>query len=130
MRSFFAALIVLTTVGGFASQADAASLKGSWAGSGYFEFDSGKRERVRCRVSYSPQTPKVVAVSANCASASGKVNQTGSLSSAGNGRYIGDFYNAQFDIGGRIRVVVKGAIQTITFNASNGGSGRVTLSQR
>ena len=44
-------------------------------------------------------------------------------------RYVGDFYNAQYDIGGRIRVIVNGTRQTVTFTSGNGG-GRLSLQKR
>jgi hypothetical protein len=57
-------LLSSTLLSGFGSvPAWAASLHGSWSGSGYIVPKSGQKESVRCRVSYSPQGTKVVAVS-------------------------------------------------------------------
>lgn len=44
-------------------------------------------------------------------------------------RYIGDFYNSQYDISGRIRVSISGSSQTVTF-ASDRGSGSLSLRRR
>ena len=52
----------------FAGAASSASLQGTWSGRGYVKPTEGQREMVSCRVSYSPQGSKVVAVSATCAS--------------------------------------------------------------
>ena len=95
-------------------------LQGTWSGSGTVEPTGGQREKVRCRVSYSPQGSKVVAVSATCASASTKIRQTGQLSMVTPNRYVGDFYNSEYDISGRIRVSVSGSSQTVTFSSPRG----------
>lgn len=109
--------------------ADAASLDGAWSGSGYIQPNSGARENVRCRISYDRQTDKVYGVVATCATPSNKIQQTGTLLRVTEGRYVGDFYNGQFDISGRVRVIMKGARQTVTFSSAK-GSGTVDLSRR
>jgi hypothetical protein len=35
-------------------------------------------------------------------------------------RYVGDFYNSEYDISGRIRVSVSGSSQTVTFSSARG----------
>jgi hypothetical protein len=95
-------------------------LRGTWSGSGTVEPAGGQREMVRCRVSYSPQGSKVVAVSATCTSASTTIRQTGQLSMVTPNRYVGDFYNSEYDISGRIRVSVSGSSQTVTFSSPRG----------
>lgn len=116
-------LLVMPNVAG------AASLDGSWTGSGYVQPNSGARENVRCRVSYDRQTDKVYGVIATCATPSNKIHQTGTLLKVSEGRYVGDFYNGQFDISGRVRVIMKGARQTITFSSAK-GSGAMELRRR
>ena len=109
--------------------AAAAGLNGTWSGSGYMEPASGKRERVRCVVNYSRETPKVFAVSATCASGSASVRQTGEVLKIRSNLYAGDFHNQQFNIRGRVRVTVSGRRQTVTFSSDDGG-GRLTLRKR
>jgi hypothetical protein len=99
-------------------------LQGTWSGSGTVEATGGQHEKVRCRVSYSPQGSKVVAVSATCASASTTIRQTGQLSIVTPNRYVGDFYNSEYDISGRIRVSVSCSTQTGTFSSPRGKGSR------
>lgn len=117
------------SLGAVSTVAVADSLGGSWSGSGYVTPADGQREKVRCRVNYSPQGEKVVAVSATCASASMTIQQTGQLSKVTANKYVGDFYNSQYDISGRIRVSVNGGSQTVTFTSAH-GSGSLNLSRR
>lgn len=112
-----------------ASGAVAEPLQGSWSGNGFFKPTDGKRESVRCRVSYSPQGTSVVAVSATCASASATIRQSGQLSMVSPNKYVGDFHNSDFDISGRIRVSVSGKSQTVSFTSSK-ASGSMSLSKR
>lgn len=108
------------TLGG-ASVANAEPLSGTWSGSGYVQPKDGQREKVRCRVSYSPQGAQVVSVNATCASASVTIHQTGSLSMVSPTRYVGDFHNPEFDVSGRVRVTISGSSQTVTFSGARGG---------
>jgi hypothetical protein len=111
-----------------ATGAEAQSLEGTWSGSGYAQALSGTAERIRCRVSYARAGGGTYGFSAVCASPSYKVNQSGTVSPAGPNRFVGDFYNAEYDIGGRVRVVVSGSKQTVTLS-SDRGSGQLNLSR-
>lgn len=122
-----AVAVILMTGGATAALSD--PLQGSWSGSGYIKPTDGKRENVKCRVSYSPQGASVVAVSATCASASATIRQSGQLSMVSPSRYIGDFYNSEFDISGTIRVSVKGGSQTVSFSSSK-ANGNLNLTKR
>lgn len=112
-----------------APQAVAQTLNGSWTGSGFVKPTSGQREKVRCRVRYSKQSAKVYGVSARCASASTTLNQTGELLKVRPNLFVGDFYNAQFDFRGRIRVVISGKSQRVTLSG-DGASGSLRLRKR
>lgn len=112
-----------------ATAASAGDLAGSWSGSGYIKPKSGSKENVQCRVGYEKQSAKVFRVSATCANASGKIIQTGEVLEAGADRYVGDFYNPQFDISGRVRVRLAGNRQTVTFSGPQ-GQGALTLSKK
>ena len=109
-----------------ASRANAEPLSGTWSGSGYVQPRDGQREKVRCRVTYSPQGASVVAVSATCASASTTIHQTGSLSVGSQRKYVGDFYKREYDVSGRIRVSISGSSQTVSFSGAK-GSGSLSL---
>jgi hypothetical protein len=119
------ALALVFSVG----RADAASLEGSWSGSGVVNPTDGPREKVRCRISYRRESAKVYGLTATCATRSNKVQQTGTLLMVSATSYVGDFYNPAHDISGRVRVVVRGSRQTVTFKSAR-GSGRVTLRRR
>jgi hypothetical protein len=108
--------------------ATAQELSGNWSGGGTVRLPSGESERVRCRVTYSRLSSKVYAVAATCTTQSTTIRQTGELLMVRPGRYIGDFYNPQFDIGGRIRVRVSGNRQAVTMTSSH-GTGSLTLSR-
>lgn len=113
--------------GGAAAQG--AALDGMWTGGGYVAVESGKRERVSCRVRYSRENPDVFGVHAVCASQSVKLTQTGTVSRAGPNRFVGDFYNAEYDISGRVRVIVSGSSQTVTLTSAR-GTGSLSLSRK
>lgn len=104
----------------------AVGLNGTWSGSGYVKPTSGERESVRCRVTFNRQSSKVFGVRATCASSSNNIRQTGEVLMIRPNYYVGDFYNRQYDISGRIRVTVRGSTQTVTFSGDN-GRGQLTL---
>jgi hypothetical protein len=106
-----------------------ASLGGSWSGSGFIHPSSGERETVRCRVTYNRQSSKVFGVRATCASKGNRLRQTGEVLLIRPGRYVGDFYSKQFDVGGRISVTLRGSRQTVTFTG-DGVRGRLSLRRR
>lgn len=112
----------------FSGVANAEPLQGTWSGSGYVKPTNGERERVSCRVSYQPQGASV-AVKATCASSSTTIHQTGQLSKVTANKYVGDFYNSEYDVSGRIRVSISGSSQTVSFAGSK-GSGSLNLSRR
>ncbi len=119
------ALALVLSIG----QADAASLEGTWSGSGVANPKDGPREKVRCRISYKRESEKVFGLTATCATRSNKIQQTGKLLMVSATSYVGDFYNPAHDVSGRVRVVIRGSRQTVTFQSAR-GSGRVTLRKR
>jgi hypothetical protein len=74
MRSFqvFAALLITVFIIS-AVPADAAGLRGTWAGGGYIHPRAGNRERVRCVERYQQEAAKVFGVRATCASSAGSI---------------------------------------------------------
>ena len=126
---FLPALVSVPFLALATQAAHAVPLDGTWTGSGFVTPSSGQRERVSCRVSYSRQGPSVYAFSATCATASAKFNQSGQLTMVNESRYIGDFFNPEYNLSGRARVVVSGSRQTVTLS-SQSGSGQLNLSKR
>ena len=118
--SFFGAATLLLAVSAAPVSAAAVALDGTWSGSGYIKPTSGHRERIRCRVTFDRQSPKVFGVRATCASSSNSVRQTGEVLMIRPNYYAGDFYNRQYDMSGRIRVRVTGSTQTVTFSGESG----------
>lgn len=113
-----------STLGATASAAS--SLDGVWSGSGEVNPKDGDRETVRCRVQYKQESEKVFGVTATCATRSRKIQQTGKVLKATASTYVGDFYNQSYDVSGRVRVVLNGATQTVTFRSAR-GTGSVSL---
>lgn len=96
------------------TSADAGGLAGSWRGSGWVILSSGKKERARCRASYSPTSGKSYTLKASCATSSAKATQTATLTEVSKNRFRGSFYNPEFNVSGTIRVVLKGRSQSVT----------------
>jgi hypothetical protein len=129
MKSIVSSFAFAAMLACFAMPALSATLNGTWSGTGYIKPNEGARENVRCRVTYSKQSSKVYGVRATCATSSQSIRQTGELLMIRPNRYVGDFYNKQFDIGGRIAVTISGSSQTVTFSSGNGG-GQLRLKKR
>jgi hypothetical protein len=107
----------------------ASMLEGTWTGGGYVQPANGERERVTCKVVYRQISDKLHSVTATCATASMKIVQTGELTTVREDRYIGDFANIDYKVFGRVRVVVKGNSQNVTFS-SEVGTGTLALKRR
>jgi hypothetical protein len=123
-------LAAILNVLSLAQPATAASmLEGTWTGGGYVQPRNGARERVSCKVVYRRLNETVHTVTATCATASMKIVQTGELTTVREGRYIGDFANLEYKIFGRVRVIVKGNSQNVTFT-SEAGEGTLALRRR
>lgn len=112
-----------------AAPAAAASLQGSWSGKGYVSPKEGARESVTCRISYSQESGTVYGVKATCASPSASIRQTGEVLMVNPNLFVGDFYNPDFDMSGRVRVTLSGSSQTVTFSGDH-GSGSIILTKR
>jgi hypothetical protein len=107
--------------------AAASALSGTWSGSGVAVPNDGAKEKVSCRISYSPQGAKLVGVNVKCTSTSTKrIVQAGQLKQVGENTYVGQFASAKHAVSGRVTVTVSGSVQTVTFN-SNKGHASVTL---
>ena len=130
MRSLQLFLLVLT-IGLSPSpiQAKKVSIIGSWSGGGFVRSASGSKERVRCRIRYHKASATTYGAVATCATTAGKITQTAQIKKRGEGRYSGTFYNAQYNIAGRIRITMRGRRQTVILTSKE-GSGRLSLRKR
>ena len=79
-----------------AAQAAAATIEGSWSGSGIARYQ-GRVDRLVCRVNFAQVGQKSFRVSAFCSTGDRRYEQSGSVSSTGRDRYRGWVYNAQFN---------------------------------
>jgi hypothetical protein len=122
-------MALMVAVVGAATVAKAESVKGLWRGSGFVNPSEGRRERVRCRVVYTRQSAQRYQLTARCATASANIDQLGEVRRTGRNRLSGSFYNADFNVRGRIRIRLNGNQQVVTL-ISDAGSGRLTLFKR
>ena len=129
-RAFFALALLAPVVMLAPAPASAATaLAGEWSGEGTVTQTEGPTEKVRCRVSYKQESAKVYGVTAECASTSKMMKQIGELLEVRPGVYTGEFILTQYDVSGRVRVVVDGETQTVTFKSPR-GEGEVILNRR
>jgi hypothetical protein len=80
----FAAALALNCASLSAARADSAPLVGSWSGSGSIAFASGSKERARCRARFAKTGQTSYRMSATCATASARVDQSATLTRTGN----------------------------------------------
>jgi hypothetical protein len=95
-------------------------LEGTWTGEGIVEPRSGEPETVTCKVDYRQTSATVHKVAAICTSPSFAFKQTGELTTVREGRYVGEFENAEYQIHGRLRVLISGDApdaQALTFTS-------------
>jgi hypothetical protein len=124
----FAAILLASGTAGIA-RAESSSLVGSWRGSGSISFASGSRERAQCRAHFAKTGATSYRMSATCATASAKVDQSARLTKIGARTYVGSFYNQQYNTGGRIRITVSGRRQSVHL-AGEAGTAEFTLRKR
>lgn len=104
------------------ARAESASLVGSWSGSGSIAFASGSRERARCRAHYAKTGERSYEMSATCATASAKVDQSATLTRVGANSYVGSFFNQQYNTGGSIRITISGGRQNVRLSGEAGSA--------
>ena len=128
MRGLFSLCLVVFIATVSPLRAEPAPLEGTWSGSGTMEAMGRPAQKLNSRINYRRETEKLFKLAAKCATISTAVNQTGPLLMVNPGVYVGEFHVASFDISGRVRVVVNGSVQTMSFKSSR-ASGTVTLSK-
>lgn len=131
----FAALVLAAGLGfgGFAvtesAMADPGNLDGAWSGGGSVRFPSGAKEAARCRATFKRRGAESYFVSARCASASGKVEQSALLTLVGGNQYSGSFFNEEYKVDGTITVTVSGNSQSVSITSPAGSSATFRLTR-
>ncbi|MDX2287512.1 MAG: hypothetical protein NW217_01645 [Hyphomicrobiaceae bacterium] len=100
--------------------AAAAELAGTWSGTGSVVLINGKAEKARCRVTFSPYGPRSFSMSAVCATAGARVEQTAKVRRVGSNTYAGSFRNTEYNVSGTINLAVRGS--KISASLSGGGA--------
>jgi hypothetical protein len=118
-----AGLLMATT----AAPAQPISINGAWNGAGTLTLPSGASERVRCRAVFSQRGDSAY-MTATCANASTRVNQTAELTRVSANRFSGDFLNRDYGISGSIRLTVNGNSMSASL-AGGGGTAAISLSR-
>jgi hypothetical protein len=120
--------LVVTPTASLPSTAQPANLEGSWSGGGVVTFASGARERARCQAHYSRRSPTTYALTATCATPSGRATQSASVRQVSGNSYQGSFYNIEYNVSGTVHVVVRGNSQNVHLS-SGAGSASLRLSR-
>jgi hypothetical protein len=118
------AMTATLTMGRAEAQSD--SLEGSWSGGGQIVFPSGETEKARCRASFRRQGGNSFGMSAICATASARVQQTAEVTRVSGNRFRGEFFNAEFGITGSIRITLTGNRLSASLSGG-GGSAQFSL---
>jgi hypothetical protein len=111
-----------------AAEGQQASLEGSWSGGGRIVFPSGETERARCRASFHRRGGSSYGMSATCATASARVQQSAHITHVSGNRYHGEFFNQEHGVAGSIRITVSGNRLNASLSGG-GGSAEIALSR-
>lgn len=111
-----------------AAEAEQAGLEGSWSGGGHIVLPSGERERARCRASFRRHGSNTYGMSATCATASTRVQQSAQIQHVSGNRYRGEFFNQEYGISGSVRITVSGNRLNASLSGG-GGSAEFSLSR-
>jgi hypothetical protein len=120
--------LALVWSAGLPAPAVAEELAGSWGGGGRIVFPSGETERARCRASFRRQGGSSYSMSAVCATASARVQQSAEITRVSGNVYRGEFFNQEHGIAGSIRITVRGGRLNASLSGG-GGSAVFTLSR-
>ena len=104
--------------------AAAASIEGSWIGSGTVSH-RGNVDRVQCRVRYTKSSKNSYATSSVCTTENGRYDVSGHVTNIGGNRYQGTVTSGNET--GRVIMVHRGDQQSVTVTS---GSAKLTLSRR
>ena len=106
--------------------AAAASIEGSWIGSGTVSH-RGNVDRVQCRVRYTKSSKNSYATSSVCTTENGRYDVSGHVTNIGGNRYQGTVTSGNET--GRVIMVHRGDRQSVTVTSPS-GSAKLTLSRR
>lgn len=106
--------------------AQTSGLAGNWSGTGRIILTTGDTERARCRASIRQQAGRTFAVSAVCATPSTRIAQSARVQQVSANAYEGQFYNREYDVGGRIWIRLRGDRLTATLTGG-GATGTMNL---
>lgn len=123
------AALAIGMVSPISTVAASPSITGNWAGQGVVELQSGKTERVRCRVKYGRIAGQNFSLNARCATSGGRIDQTGELKRVRTNRYVGSVQNKQFNVNATIEIKVSNNKQVV-FISSREGRAQIRLSRR
>ncbi len=122
MRYIITCLLTLA-VGSFAGvdALQAASITGSWKGSGSVKLTNGRVEKIRCGIKYEEGAAgKTVVLYVSCSHANGTFKVSGRIVKRSRNYYAGRLYSEQYGTAGDVGVTVKGNRQTVTAKSSKG----------
>jgi len=108
-----------------APQPAAASIEGSWRGSGIVAYRGGA-DKVRCRVRFSQVSAKAFAVVSQCATETGRYDVTGRVVPSGKNRYFGIVQGQ--GISGKAVIIQRGKSLSVSVT-SRRGSAKLNLSR-
>lgn len=131
-RLFAGILAVGISVSGAAmAEGGQPNLEGTWAGSGTVVPSNGAKERASCRVQFKKYSDKSYKIAGECSTASlGKVKQEAIVQEAGSKKFKGHFKNPQFNVEGRISIVLNSDTKQTATLTTDKGQGVVVLSKR
>jgi hypothetical protein len=105
----------------------AASLEGSWSGTGTVSY-KGSTDQVRCRVRYTRAGGSAYTYTSTCATENGRYELVGQISSSGGNRYTGSVESTSHKGGGRVLLIHNGRSLSVTVT-SNIGSAKLRFSR-
>ena len=112
---------IVTAVPAYAQQSFD-SVAGSWSGNGLMKPSDGPRERVRCKIQYSPKNSgQSVKMDVRCASDAYKMNLNANIDQSGSA-LTGNWFESQYRQGGKVsgrnvNGVIEGKIEGDTITA-------------
>ncbi|HLC07929.1 MAG TPA: hypothetical protein VJK06_01440 [Methyloceanibacter sp.] len=127
--AFLLSIFSAAAFGAFVTCASAAaSLEGSWSGSGVITHGGGS-DQVHCRVRYTKAGGSAYTYTSTCATDTGRYELLGRIKSSGGNRYTGTVSSPNYKGTGNVLLFQKGNHLSITVTSGK-GSARMTLSRR
>src|SRR5829696_4685573 len=124
MQGILLGVFLMTIVSAFPAYAQQSfdSVAGSWSGNGLMKPSDGPRERVRCKIQYSPKNSgQSVKMDVRCASDAYKMNLNANIDQSGSA-LTGNWFESQYRQGGKVsgrnvNGVIEGKIEGDTITA-------------